>query len=58
MYKRIQSIRVIYFFLFLLADDTHSLQLAIKICMRPKFMFLSMVIPSTNSPGWNMDICL
>jgi len=28
------------------------------MCMRPEFMFLSMVIPGPNSPGWNIDICL
>jgi hypothetical protein len=26
--------------------------------MRLKFMFLSMVIPSLNSLGWNIDVCL
>jgi len=30
MYKRIQSIQVIHCSLFLLADDTHGLQLAIR----------------------------
>jgi hypothetical protein len=28
------------------------------MCMRLKFMFLSMVIPSSNSLGWNIDVCL
>jgi hypothetical protein len=28
MYRRIQFIRIIYYSLFLLADDTHDLQLA------------------------------
>jgi len=26
--------------------------------MRPEFMFLSMIIPSPNSLGWNIDVCL
>jgi hypothetical protein len=30
MYKRIQFIRVIYYFLFLLVDNTYGLQLAIR----------------------------
>jgi hypothetical protein len=25
--------------------------------MRPKFMFLSSVIPSPNSSGWNIYVC-
>ena len=29
-----------------------------KMCMRSKFMFLSMVIPSPNSLGRNIDVCL
>jgi len=29
-----------------------------RMCMRPKFMFLSMVIPGLSSPGWNVDVCL
>jgi hypothetical protein len=28
------------------------------MCMRPKFMFLSTVIPSPSSPGWITDVCL
>jgi len=28
------------------------------MCMKPKFMFLSMVIPGPSSPGWNIDVCL
>jgi hypothetical protein len=28
------------------------------MCMRLGFMFLSMVIPSSNSLGWNIDVCL
>jgi len=28
------------------------------MCMNLKFIFLSTVIPSPNSPGWNIDICL
>jgi hypothetical protein len=28
------------------------------MCMRPEFMFLSTVIPSLNSQGWNIDVCL
>jgi hypothetical protein len=29
-----------------------------RMCMRPEFMFLSMVIPDPSSPGWNIDVCL
>ena len=32
--------------------------LPLRICIRPKFMFLSMVIPDPNTPGWNIDVCL
>jgi len=32
--------------------------LALGMCMRPEFMFLSMVIPGPSSPGWNIDVCL
>jgi len=28
------------------------------MCMRPKFMFLSMVIPGPSNPGRNIDVCL
>ena len=28
------------------------------MCMRPEFMFLSMVIPGPSSPGRNIDVCL
>jgi hypothetical protein len=28
------------------------------MCMRPEFMFLSIVIPGPSSPGQNIDICL
>jgi hypothetical protein len=28
------------------------------MCMRPEFMFLSMVIPIPDSRGWNIDFCL
>jgi hypothetical protein len=28
-----------------------------RMCMRPEFMFLSMVIPGPNSPGQNIDVC-
>jgi hypothetical protein len=28
------------------------------MCMRPEFMFLSMVIPCPSSPGQNIDVCL
>jgi hypothetical protein len=28
------------------------------MCMRPEFMFLSMVIPGPNSPGQNIDVYL
>jgi len=26
--------------------------------MRQKFMVLSMVTPGSNSPGWNLNVCL
>jgi len=29
-----------------------------RMCMRPEFMFLSMVIPSPSSPVRNIDVCL
>jgi hypothetical protein len=32
--------------------------LPLGMCMRPEFMFLSMVIPDQSSPGWNIDIYL
>jgi hypothetical protein len=32
--------------------------LPLGICMRPEFMFLSMVIPGSSSPGRNIDVCL
>jgi hypothetical protein len=32
--------------------------LPLWMCMRPKFMFLSTVIPSPNSLGCNIDVCL
>jgi len=28
------------------------------MCMRPEFIFLSMVIPGPSSSGWNIDVCL
>ena len=28
------------------------------MCMKPEFMFLSMVIPGPSSPGRNIDVCL
>jgi hypothetical protein len=28
------------------------------MCMRLKFMFLSMVIPGSSNPGQNIDVCL
>jgi hypothetical protein len=28
------------------------------MCMRPEFMFLSMVIPGPSNPGQNIDVCL
>jgi hypothetical protein len=28
------------------------------MCMRPKFMFLSIVIPGPSNPGRNIDVCL
>jgi len=32
--------------------------LSSRMCMRPEFMFLSMIIPSPNSLVWNIDVCL
>jgi len=32
--------------------------LPLEMYMRLKFMFLSTVIPSPNSPDWNIDVCL
>jgi len=32
--------------------------LPLSMCMRSKLMFLFMVIPSPDSPGRNIDICL
>ena len=32
--------------------------LPLGMCMRPEFMFLSMVIPGPSSPGRNIDVCL
>jgi hypothetical protein len=29
-----------------------------RMCMKLKFMFLSMVIHVPNSVGWNIDVCL
>jgi len=58
MYRRIQPIWVICCFLFLLAGHTHGYNLPSGMCMRPKFMFLSTVIPGLSSPGWNIDVCL
>ena len=29
-----------------------------RMCMRPKFIFLSMVMPGPNSLGQNIDVCL
>jgi len=29
-----------------------------RICIRPKFIFLSTVIPGPNSPGQNIEVCL
>jgi len=28
------------------------------MCMRPEFMFLSMIIPGPSNSGWNIDVCL
>jgi len=28
------------------------------MCMRPEFMFLSMIIPGPSNPGRNIDVCL
>jgi len=32
--------------------------LPLEMCMRPGFMFFSMVKPGSSSPGWNIDVCL
>jgi len=32
--------------------------LPLGMCMRPEFMFLSMVIPGPSNPGQNIDVCL
>jgi len=32
--------------------------LPLGMCMRLKFMFLSMVILGMRSPWWNIDVCL
>jgi hypothetical protein len=59
MYRRIQFIRLIYYFLFLLDDDTHSLQLVIgDVYEVGGYFFLSTVIPDPNNSGWNIDVCL
>jgi len=29
-----------------------------RICIRPKFIFLSTVIPGPNSPSQNIEVCL
>jgi hypothetical protein len=58
MYRRIQSIQVIFYSLFLLADDTHGLQLVTGMCMRSEFMFLSTIIPDPNKLGRNIDVYL
>jgi hypothetical protein len=58
MYIRIQSIMVICCSLLLLSGNTHIYNLPPGMCMRPKFMFLSMVIHGSNSPSWNIDVCL
>jgi len=58
MYKRIQSIQVICRFLFLLDGETHGLNLSLGMFIRLEFMFLSMVTPSPNTLGWNIDVCL
>jgi hypothetical protein len=41
-----------------LAGDTYSLQLAIRMCMRSEFVFLSTVILGHNSLGQSIDVCL
>ena len=52
MYRQIQFIQVIYCFLFLLDDDTHSLQLAIGDLYGVEVhFFLSTVIPDPNNSG-------
>jgi len=58
MYIQIQSILVICCSLFLLVDDTHIYNLPAGMYMRLEFMFLSMIIHGSNSPSWNIDVCL
>jgi len=59
MYRRIQSIWVICCFLFLLAYDTHSLQLVTRDVYEAEvYFFLSKVIPGLNSLGQNIDVCI
>jgi hypothetical protein len=58
MYIQIQSILVICCSLFLLIDDTHIYNLPAGMYMRLEFMFLSMIIHGSNSPSWNIDVCL
>jgi len=44
--------------LFLFASDTHIYNLPTGMYMMLEFMFLSMVIHGSNSPSWNIDVCL
>jgi hypothetical protein len=58
VYRKIQSIQVIYYFLFLLAGDTDNLQLVIEDMCEARIHVLSMVIHSPNSLSRNIDVCL
>ena len=59
MYRRIQSILVICCFLFLLAYDTHGLQLVTRNVYEAEiYFFLSKVILGLNSLGQNIDVCI
>jgi hypothetical protein len=40
----------------LLVGDTHGLQLATGMRMKPEFIFLSMIVPGPNSLGQNIDV--
>lgn len=58
VYKWIQSIWVLCFILFLLADHINNLQLASGMCIRLEFMFLSTIIPYCYSLGRDMNVYL
>jgi hypothetical protein len=58
MYKRIQSIRVICFSLFLLVGYTNCLQLTTRDVYEAEVRVFITIIPGLNSPGQNIDVCL